>query len=242
MHSTIELRTDVEADDRLQTLSKAHHHHDNEHSHTIHNSIDTHIRVAFGSTLRHQRTVDDDDNQTVAEIDTEGREADSKYLLDDIHAHFEADTGKMHEVGLVEEETELEDPGTDLTHHSSQSCSAHSPTETKDEQGIEDDIDDDCDELGCHGFTRIARRSQLVVHAEESVGDDIAGKDDLHIVVCIRQGGIAGTEQPQYRIEEQKSKHRDEQTDGDIKTKHVAKNHQRTLLVALSHLDRCLCG
>ena len=215
-HTSIETGTNIEAHNRLQTLAKAHHHHDDEHRHTIHDTIHTHIHIAIGTAIGYQRTVDDDDDQAVAEIDTEGRKADGKNLSDDIGAHLQTDTCKMHEVGLVEEETELKDPGTYLSQHRCQSSSAHTPAKAEDEQGIEDDVHNHGNELGCHGLTRIARGSQLVVHTEEGVGDDVAGQDNLHIVVRIGQGGITGAKEPEDGVEEQQAKHRYYQADSDV--------------------------
>ena len=80
-------------------------------------------------------------------------------------------------------------------------------------------------------------RPQHGIEAEIEMGQDIAIKDDLHVLVRILQGILAGAEGHEDRIEPDETHGHDDSREDDIHHDHVAQHAVGAVVVLLAQVD-----
>ncbi len=111
------------------------------------------------------------------------------------------------------------------------------PSQTKDQDGVEDDVDDCADDGGQHTDLSKALGRDEGVHAHDEQHEHRAEDVDAAVGQRIGQGGVAGTKEPQQDgstgIEARRQHHGEKQQHG----KAVADDFFGLVFVALSQRD-----
>ena len=110
--------------------------------------------------------------------------------------------------------------------------------EDVDEEGVEQGIDDHGADGGIHSLLRITRCAEYSIQPEIEVGDDIAEKDNLHIVGGIADCSLTAAEEVENGGEERKDHQGEGQTENDIEHQYVAQYTLGRGVVLLSQLHR----
>ena len=120
-----------------------------------------------------------------------------------------------------------------LTEHGGNGSALHAQPQTKDQDGVENNVDDRTDDGGKHTGLGKALRGDEGVHAQHQQHEHRAQNVDAAVTQRIGQGGVTGTEEPQQGgcsgVEHHGQHHREEQQHG----KAVGDDLLRLLLVAL---------
>ena len=92
-----------------------------------------------------------------------------------------------------------------------------------------------------HRHARLACRAQHSVESQIEVGDGVAQKYYDHILTCVWQRGVTGTEETQYGVKKQQPYPTEYHTDDDIQHHAVAQDTVGYVIVALSqfHTEEC---
>ncbi len=121
-----------------------------------------------------------------------------------------------------------------LTEHGGNGSAPHAQTQTKDQDGVENNVDDRTDDGGEHAGLGKALGGDEGIHAQHQQHEHRAENVDAAVAQRIRQGGVTGTKEPQQGgcsgVEHHGQHHREEQQHG----KAVGDDLLRLLLVALS--------
>ena len=131
---------------------------------------------------------------------------------------------------------EVQDPHRthSLTEHGGNSSAPHAQTQTKDQDGVENNVDDRTDDGGKHTGLGKALRGDEGVHAQHQQHKHRAQNVDATVRQRIGHGGVTGTKEPQQGgcpgVEHHGQHHREEQQHG----KAVGDDLLCLLLVALS--------
>ena len=124
-----------------------------------------------------------------------------------------------------------------LTEHGGNGSAPHAQTQTKDQDGVENNVDDRTDDGGKHTGLGKALRGDEGVHAQHQQHKHRAQNVDAAVRQRIGQGGVTGTKEPQQGgcsgVEHHGQHHREEQQHG----KAVGDDLLCLLLVALSQCN-----
>ena len=122
----------------------------------------------------------------------------------------------MEQLALVAEELDLPHQRHQLRKDGGDGGTLYSPFENEDEEGIEYHVHHHREDGGVHRLLRLACCSEQGVHAEIHVAHHIAQQDDDHILMCIDERLVAGSEESQDRVEEEQTDDAQSDTDDEI--------------------------
>ena len=134
---------------------------------------------------------------------------------------------------------EFQDPHSahGLTEHRGDGCAPHAQPEPEDEDGVQNDVDHGTDHGGEHtGFGK-ALRGDKGIHAQHQQHEHRAEKINAAVAQRIRQGCVAGTEQPQQPRCPGVEPHRQHDREGQQHRKAVGNDLFGLLPVPLPHGD-----
>ncbi len=109
---------------------------------------------------------------------------------------------------LTGEEVKDPDGANGLTEHSGQSCSLYTHMKDKDEDGVQNNIDNGADEGGHHADLGKALGGDKGVHAQNQQHKDRTQNINAAVGKGIGQGSVTGTEKPQHVRREYVKYHR----------------------------------
>ena len=172
-------RTVVVAGNGEHALVHTHINHHEDESYLIADAEGSYCHIA---TMAHQSVVDEDDDDTRADVHGKRRYAYCQNVLHYMrHGAVDATTKVDYALGIAEY-AQLPCQHCGLGNNSSKRCSAYAHVERPDEYrrqyGIENYGHDGCH----HSRTGFGSCSQYGVHAEEHVRDSVAGERYYHIL------------------------------------------------------------
>ena len=147
----------------------------------------------------------------------------------------------MEQFVLITEEFELPHHRHQLREDGGDSGSLYSPFEHDDEKCIQYHVHHHREDGGVHSLPRLAGCPEQRIHAEIHVAHHITQQDDDHIVTCIDECLVAGSEESQNRVEEEQTDHAQSDTDDEIQRNCVTQNVLGCSIILLSqlHADGC---
>ena len=144
----------------------------------------------------------------------------------------------MEKLLFVRKDAQLPHERDDLRQHRGDGRSADAPAETENEQRVEDRIEDHGVDRGVHRLAGMSRGAQHGVQTQIHVRDDVAQQNDGHVFAGIADRGLAGPEEIEDRIEEQKRREAECYADDQIEHQHIAQHPLGRFVVALAQAHR----
>ena len=187
---------EVEAHHRLTALTDALNRQGAQLGSTGDNGHGTHGHVA---AVPRQTGAEADGQQALGGEHHEGRDAQRHHRQDDLPFRLEKVFAQVQD-GLFAGE-EFQDPhrAHGLAEHRGNGSAPHAQPEPKDQDGVQNDVDDRTNDRGEHAGPGEALGRDEGVHAQHHQHEHRAQNVDAAVGKRIRQGGVAGTEQPQQR-------------------------------------------
>lgn len=225
---------EVEAHDRLAALTDALNGQSAElggagdHRHGTHR----HITAVAGQT-----GAEADGEQALGGEHHKGGDAQPHHRQDDVPLHFEVFFLQLEDGLGAGEELQYPAGTHGLTEHRRHCRTPDAPAKTKNQDGVEDDVDDCADDRREHADLRKALGRDEGVHAHDQQHEHRAEDVDAAIGHRIGESGVAGTEEPQQGgrtgIEARRQHHSEKQQHG----KAVADDFFGLVFIALSQRD-----
>ena len=135
------------------------------------------------------------------------------------------------------EETQNPQGGYQLGQDGGQRCPAHAHIQHKDENGVQNDIQDGSDQHRQHTLTGEALGVDEIIHSQADHHKGASQQIDGQILVCIREGLIAGAEKIQQRFFDEGYHHRQYQSGDHQHGKSGSHDASRLFLIAFSPGD-----
>ena len=218
---------------RLHSLVYAEYEHHEHHRNTIGYSVGSHGEVA---SEPYQLVVDEDDDDAGAHVHQEWRNADGKDIIHEFPLQSVDAFLEVEQLILVSEELDLPHQRHQLRKDGGDGGTLYSPFENEDEEGIEYHVHHHRKDGGKHRLLGLARGSEQGIHTEIHVAHHIAQQDDDHILMCIDERLVAGSEESQDRVEEEQADDAQSDTDDEIQRNRITQNVLRCGIIFLSQL------
>ena len=199
-----------------------------DHRHGTHR----HITAVAGQTR-----AEADGEQALGGEHHKGGDTQPHHRQDDVPLHFEVFFPQLEDGLGAGEELQYPAGTHGLTEHRRHCRAPDAPAKTKNQDGVEDDVDDCADDRREHTDLRKALGRDKGVHAHDQQHEHRAEDVDAAIGHRIGESGVAGTEEPQQGgrtgIEARRQHHREKQQHG----KAVADDFFGLVFIALSQRD-----
>ena len=193
-HTGLIARAKVEAHDRLAALADALNGHGTELGHAGDDGHGTHGHIA---AVPGQAGAEADGEQALGGKHHKGGDAQPHHGQDDPALGPQVLFAEPED-GLAPGEEAQDPEGTHgLAEHRGNGGTPHAHVQHKDEDGVQDDVDDRADDGGQHTDLSKALGGDKGVHAHDEEDTDRAQDIDAAVGQRIGQGGLAGTKEPQ---------------------------------------------
>ena len=189
----------------------------------------------------HKAVIDKDDHKTRTCIHDKRRYADTYYITHYGHLHTKLGIVKVQELLLVAKQFPLPHQRHRLRQYGGIRRALYAEVQCIYEEWVKYCVYQHREDGDIHRHTRFAGRAHHSVESQIQMSDGITQEDYNHILTGIRQGGIAGTEETQYGVNEQQSHATEQHTYDDIQHHAVAQDTVGYVIVALSqlHTEEC---
>ena len=161
-----------------------------DHGHGTHR----HVAAVAGQT-----GAEADGEQTLGGKHHKGGDAQCQHRQDDLLFRAQIVLAQAQDRLFAGEEPQDPRRTHGLTEHRSNGCAPHAQPEPEDEDGVQNDVDHGTDHGGEHAGLGKALGGDEGIHAQHQQHEHRAENVDAAVAQRIRQGGVAGTEQPQQR-------------------------------------------
>lgn len=189
----------IETCNWLHSLANTKHNHNEEECDTVDNAVCCNGYVA---SMSRESLVDKDYDKASAELHTEWGKSDSEDVLDDILSESVDATMKMQQVAFIAQLIRNKDERNNLCEYCGYGCTTNAKSEGENEYWVENGIDyNGCN--GCHHCcVRMTRRTKCGIETKIEVSNDIAQKDNEHVLMGILVGLFAGSEEGEQWMDE----------------------------------------
>ena len=198
---------------------------------------DGHGAHSHVAAVPRQTGTEADGQQTLSGHHHKGGDAQRHHRQDDLLFRAHIVLAQAQDGLFAGEEVQNPHRTHSLTEHGGNGSALHAQTQTKDQDGVENNVDDRTDDGGKHTGLGKALRGDEGVHAQHQQHKHRAQNVDAAVTQRIGQGGVTGTEEPQQGgcpgVEHHGQHHRKEQQHG----KAVGDDLLCLLLVALSQCN-----
>ena len=143
----------------------------------------------------------------------------------------------MEQFGGSAEESQLPAECDGLRDDGSPSYALNAPVEDKDEERVEQAVDDDGEEGAAHGHARMAGTSQYCIQPIVEMRHHVAKQDDEHVLASIGKGHVACSEEVEDFVQKGEADDREYHAEHYVEANRVAKDVLCFVVLSLSQTD-----